>query len=574
MAEELKIVIDADVTGAIAGVNKFKQSVDGLTTGSIAQLQKAALVLKTELANLSPAGLKSDFGKQLSSSLSIVTAELKRLKQEAGVTSEKINTSFNKSSAVVKKVGSEGSAAAKEIEHSFTRAFLGIRQLEHFVAGFGIGAIIGFAASALEDLAKSFLGLDAAAAEQEKFSKRVETNTEATKQKQEEFSKAIDKAADSLLNQTDKLTDLNKILVTTSNNLDTITQATINQGVAQFVFDKKNVELQKLLGAEIQKNIRSRKLLDIRTTVPEFDPGIISKDPLEKQAALARESLGTLNFLGKGLEGFFKSFTKTKDKTSNVEQDMLERARAFIKEFGGIFIVPDLEISFTNTKDQVTKAAKKLNFDIDHGLLQFSHPTREVNIPIELGLQVDDKGIKNDLQTIRDNLFKNANIGGDKTKLINGIVPGASEDVAKRNKAFFDEFQKQIQATADLVNGVLAPAFGDMFDAIIAGKNPLKAFFDGLKDAVGQLIKKLIAAVIEASILKALGFVTSGGATGFGDILSSVLGFQKAANFNLGGAIGSRAFNNVIQVNVVGQISGQQINLVSQRANNSAGRFG
>ena len=112
-----------------------------------------------------------------------------------------------------------------------------------------------------------------------------------------------------------------------------------------------------------------------------------------------------------------------------------------------------------------------------------------------------------------------------------------------------------------------------MFDAIVAGANPLKAFFDGLIQSVNQLIKKLIAAAIQAA---ALSLLSGGGAGGisFGKAFLKLLGGGSTANFGLGGAIGNRSFQNTLQVVVTGQISGSTINLAGQRAAISSQRGG
>jgi hypothetical protein len=84
------------------------------------------------------------------------------------------------------------------------------------------------------------------------------------------------------------------------------------------------------------------------------------------------------------------------------------------------------------------------------------------------------------------------------------------------------ETQKEIVNTANLVNGILTPAFDNLFNAIKAGENPIKAFFDGIGQAVLQLIQKLIQAAIQALILSAI----TGGSTTFGKAFGSILGFK------------------------------------------------
>lgn len=77
---------------------------------------------------------------------------------------------------------------------------------------------------------------------------------------------------------------------------------------------------------------------------------------------------------------------------------------------------------------------------------------------------------------------------------------------------------------ASTVNGLLTPAFDGLFEAIKSGENPLKAFFEGLGQAVLQLIQKLIQAAITAAILSA---ILPGGGGGFSALFGKFLGMAS-----------------------------------------------
>jgi hypothetical protein len=91
---------------------------------------------------------------------------------------------------------------------------------------------------------------------------------------------------------------------------------------------------------------------------------------------------------------------------------------------------------------------------------------------------------------------------------------------------------KETESEATLLNEALIPAFDDMFNAIIAGKNPVQAFFKGVEQAIEGVIKKLIEAAIEAEILN---LVSGGTAGSFTSIFSKILGFRAGGGSVIGG---------------------------------------
>lgn len=89
----------------------------------------------------------------------------------------------------------------------------------------------------------------------------------------------------------------------------------------------------------------------------------------------------------------------------------------------------------------------------------------------------------------------------------------------------FTQMERDAIFAADAITNSLSPAFQGLFDAILAGESPLKAFFTSLAQSVAQLIQKLIAAAIQAAILSALFPGGVGQVKGFGGFFKNILGF-------------------------------------------------
>jgi tetratricopeptide (TPR) repeat protein len=89
-------------------------------------------------------------------------------------------------------------------------------------------------------------------------------------------------------------------------------------------------------------------------------------------------------------------------------------------------------------------------------------------------------------------------------------------------QSLLTDTQKAAVNLAGVMNQTVIPAFNGLFDAIKAGENPIKAFFQSLGQALQQLIQKLIQAAIQALILSAI----TGGSTSFGKAFKSIIGFK------------------------------------------------
>lgn len=130
------------------------------------------------------------------------------------------------------------------------------------------------------------------------------------------------------------------------------------------------------------------------------------------------------------------------------------------------------------------------------------------------------------------------------------------------------DITNEAKVAAETINEVLTPAFDNMFESILEGEDPLKAFFNGIMESIAMVIKKLIQAAIQAAILSAI----SGGTSSFGSQFKSLMGLGGGGVSAPGSIMGgSRA---ALSVNVNGRISGSSLNLVGARTMQRQSLFG
>jgi len=134
--------------------------------------------------------------------------------------------------------------------------------------------------------------------------------TDEARQKQEDFKNALDKASSAVLSQASNLTELRSVLVGTSSDVQVLTDNIVNNALAQFLFDKKNIEVQKLLNAQVQQRLellkKQKPLLDLK----EFTIAGGSKNQLVRQVDEAQQGIRILNETAKALGVTFNNLLK------------------------------------------------------------------------------------------------------------------------------------------------------------------------------------------------------------------------------------------------------------------------
>lgn len=262
----------------------------------------------------------------------------------------------------------------------------------------GVGLAISAITSALTLFSLSNRG---AKKDTDEAKKSIDQAAEAEKA----YSAAVDKAAASVVSQAGKLADLRSILVSTTNAFEDLTQATINQGLARFIFDQKNVEIQKILNNEIKKAIELRKIESPFAAVGEvkFQAPVISDKTKEAFKTLRVElpktltevekfntgisqsqtEISKLDLLGKGLEPFFKLFIDKTPKAGKETDDFVSKMKALAKELENIgFVVP--KFSFLDTAEEELAKAQKVFKDFSARKFTFNDAffKKDIEIPI------------------------------------------------------------------------------------------------------------------------------------------------------------------------------------------------
>jgi hypothetical protein len=599
MPNELKIVIDADVDGAIAGVNKFKKSVEGLTTGSIAQLEKAAMVLRTQLSNLSPAALNSSFGKDLVSSLSLVENKLKDVRTEAGLAGEKSINVFEHLNRQVKEFASLAPSLA---------------------LGFAIGALSGVIEDFIKELFKGKIQLsEFAEASKEAFKKSGEESfkleglvsiardvTASTKERKA----AIDELQKTYPGYLQNISLENINSAATTKAINDLTEATFNKALAD-VFAAKGAAKQLEIFEKIQK---IRSLADIKGSTKDQAVSDLASTGLKIENQKLDKLIEERDLLKQQFkdtqESFFDVFKKPPPKPEALQKaldDIISRARLFAKEFGNAFVVPNLEESFFKTKDDILKLSEKLLQDVKKGTLKIKLKTEVItDLDFIHEFAANTKKLTEDqIKELTNGFFEGLKIehpvtvdvipdftlpNKDQQKNLDELLSGFSKLGTIGFKVFekidFSNFQeglvegnkalKNMLATAEVLNQAigqgLSSAFNSVFDAILEGKSVFKALGNAIKGLVVETIKAVAQMLILKAVTNLIFPGAGGAAAGLGKLIGGAIGHQ--ANFGLEGAIGNRAFNNVIQITGGARIAGNDIVLSYNRTNNSNIRNG
>lgn len=205
------------------------------------------------------------------------------------------------------------------------------------------------------------------------------------------------------------------------------------------------------------------------------------------------------------------------DKFVNETISKAKELSSFIDKRGVVDIGAGFEVDPRKTKLQNFQAAK--DFIQKSANAQFPFLRLEPSLIIKIkdfsagaafvNFSKEVINISSQLQKRVDDLTKN-----------NPILLQATINREKGEELFKQETENA-ERLASTVNGLLTPAFDNLFEAIKSGENPLKAFFEGLGQAVLQLIQKLIQAAITAAILSA---ILPGGGGGFGALFGKFLG--------------------------------------------------
>ena len=629
MAEQLKIVIDADVVKAMGGLKQLEKSFKttensaksfGVNVAKGTQQANAALAkipntsnsATFALTNLGRVAQDLPFGfLGIANNLNPLLESFQRLKAESGSTKTALKAlgssllgagglgfALSIASSLLLVFGDKLFGAGKKTEEAaraIKSSFEVIGDATDSVQGdiANVGALV----KAATDTGNSLKIQAGAIAELKKINKEFFGGLEAGKSSFEQITLAANNYTQSLITQAivkglqDEISELSKQIRAATKEYNDLTAKTTAAGKAVNNFTVKTGGGERALDQQASSinNLNSNykdlqgSLQKSATTLGGLRTQFNSlTDEINKQV------LASLKIKPPTVDD--KDF---KDQTDNI----LSRARQFVKEFGDIFVVPDLDETFFRGKKELLPIAQKLLDDVSKGNLKIKIP---VQTDFEL-LPTETPLTKEQLDRLTEDFFKGIaiernipatitidptiQVAVDQGKLKKSLDEALSKGDFKGSLDLLTKIDlnpalqgiqglnTSLAESALLISDTLTPAFQEMFDAIAAGENPLKAFFSSIVQSINQLIKKLIAAAIQAAILSAI-TAGSSNALGFSKIFGQLLGgvSNPGSGFGLGSQIAGRSFNNTLNVVVQGQISGQNILLAGQRAAGSNNR--
>ena len=494
-------------------VELFGNKLSGLATGSIAQLQRAAKLLKFELSNLTPTQLKGDIGIGLTNSLKAVNAEMKVLNKEAGIAATSTFSSLS-------KIGGP------------------LRTLANILPGIGVAGLFTLAFQGIGSLVDSLTNVShkfsLAKADAEAFNDALKNTTGETTKLQALVSIARDVTLSTnqrknALDQLQKLYPdyLRNITLENINSdaarksIDELTSSIIKKGLAE-AFSKKVVE--ETLKFEEKKIALLNQQKLIQENNAEFEKqraaGQVPANALKKELGLQEEMHNKLHVLQTDLQ----DQDLVVEELTNRYRDATVAAIDFTK-------TPKLKNQKTEI-DDLAKSVSKFDRDIHNGILlrqglkllpddflnfkdlkfNFSEldtiktKIREISDEIAFQKQLEDRlpGFS-DPKKIADleeqlRLLKQINTAFPTPIFNDRSAP--SETSNKRRQKTIDDLEASSKKLANTVGNIAASAFTSLFDAIAAGESPVKAFFKTIIRAVEQLIAKMIALKVAQLALK------------------------------------------------------------------------
>lgn len=551
MAENLKIIIDADVSGLARGASEATKA-----TGQIAkEAQKSAKILQGDFSkgantasasviNLSrivqdaPYAFTTGFGS-IANNIDPLFESFRRLKTETGSTSAAFS-SLGKS-----LLGGAGIGLAISLATSLITSFsLGLfnakknsQELDDALKGLAANAskdltqlttLVGVA----KNLSASMKDRELAVAALNEQYKEYLPYLDSEKISLENIDASYKSIAQNILNQAVLKGIQQEITIAveqTAKELIVLEREEAKRARRQEQFNElqsKTTELTKDQIAELQR---------LRNT----NPGIT-----DEEIALLQKGVKGQEQYNKALNDGFGAAIKQKVITQGQAQafgSYEERAKRLKEE---LFKLLDPLLQLTNkfadlnikVPDLKLPKTKELKVDVDKGVFRFEkaeyafpEPTREDLKPLAKGLEGRVKINPVDLDT--------------------------------------KKFLKDMTEMTDIINRTLKPAFDSAFTALLDGEEPIKAFFDSLISSVKRLVVELASAAVIAGILSAL----TGGS--FGSIFSKITGIGGGAGLAEGGIVPSGFPNDTFPARLTSGEAVIPLNRLEQMmaANNSGG---
>lgn len=382
-----------------------------------------------------------------------------------------------------------------------------------------------------------------------------------------DLSQKAELAKNSLKDVTGKLDILQKFsnLTIDFNFTDSGERAMLKASAASVMLDKKLFKTEETLKSlqdtynETFKQVQEKAGRSAQTLINTFPVSSIPDEAIENLKKSDQAFIKALRESSKDVDEAFKKvdevrwerdFARATIRLTNLEEkrkkdkEILEKAISDYDQYvagiisraqklssffkGFIDITPDFSV-FDTKSDEFRKSLEFLK--------KFDAKDFKIILPVEaIDIMPEDvKGVATEFgdmfhKELAD-YFKehpfDASIQKSITQMGQEKLIASMFGITANEDSPFTKMQRSAIVAAQTIQGILTPAFTGLFDAILKGEQPLKAFFHGLGQAVAQLIQKLISAAITAAVLSAIFPGGLGTIKGFGALFGKILGFAQ-----------------------------------------------
>ena len=230
----------------------------------------------------------------------------------------------------------------------------------------------------------------------------------------------------------------------------------------------------------------------------------------------------------------FKSLVEDKGSVDKTIQDIIAEAKK-ISAATDETISLKLNITpFDSEAEQLQKSKEFLD-KFKSGLFNYALTVPPVEIDLPIGLPSQSPNLQKGVTAFGAVLSKEindyfkSNTVIDYGLILQQLKAGADKNKDKYSFLNFSGLTKEAQdlaETGQMIANMFTPSLEAMIDAIGRGENAFKAFGQGVKAVLVQVIQKLTATAILAGVLAALFPGGLGGSQGFGAIFGKLLGFR------------------------------------------------
>jgi hypothetical protein len=511
---ELQIQIGADVNGAVKGLEQVQRELD--------QTGKTANSVSNSISKAS--GSFQKIPQSANQATSAIT-NLNRVVQDApfgfiGIQNN-IGPLVDSFGALRTSTGSAGGAI---------RALAG-----SLVGPAGIGLAVAAVSSALTFAINGFSAWTrsskAAKEETDKLAASVAneiveltslvglaTNVNASQQNRQRALAALNQEYGSYLNNL----GLEKISLDNINQVyQQITDTLLNQAVVKGLQQEIGKEVEKVAQKIIAiQQLREKDRLQFNQQKNDNFQAISAEKSLA--AAIDQKNRATTDgFVAQTRQELStRSLIGTTDTYGNIIANLKQELRDTVQPLLNL----TTQFDDLNVKLKETKQIKTGKLDFTQFLKQeeIEIPIRFSDDPTEVAKAVSPVGalIKNEMEAY----FK-------RTEPLDASLL-LQLDLEKLKKFEFMGFkgltqaQKDLAETGAVIADVITPSLQAMIQAVGRGENAFKAFGEGVKAILLQVIQKLTATAILAGVLAALFPGGIGGSQGFGQIFGKLLGFR------------------------------------------------